>query len=354
MTTNKYHDPILASLALAGIGDALGAPTELWGIDEIFARYGGLADRFEEPPPDTFAGANSGKRGEVTDDASQMYYLARALVKAGGRLDQTGWIACLLDWVDTSPKAGFMGPTTAAIVAALRAGESLDRVGVVGTSKRKLTSMGNTNGAAMRVAPAGLVHPGNIAAACEQALVTCLPSHDTDVAIASACAIAAGTAMALVERDIGAVVQACREGGVIGARLAAEHARVPPGPRFSTRLDMALEIAARATDDRQFLHDLDAAIGASMLACESVPAAIAIFAYAKGDPLRTVALAATAGNDTDTVATMAGAMAGAMAGTAKLPQMLYREFITVNDAEYQLQSLAAGLADIALENASHG
>ncbi|EJK88380.1 ADP-ribosylglycohydrolase family protein [Rhizobium sp. AP16] len=354
MTTNKYYDPILASLALAGIGDALGAPTELWGIDEIFARYGGLAERFEEPTPDTFAGANSGKRGEVTDDASQMYYLARALIKAGGRLDQRGWIACLLDWADTSPKAGFMGPTTAAIVAALRAGESLDRVGVVGTSKRKLPAMGNTNGAAMRVAPAGLVHPGNIAAACEQALVTCLPSHDTDVAIASACAIAAGTAMALVERDTGAVIQACREGGVIGARLAAEHARVPPGPRFSTRLDMALEIAARTTDGRRFLYDLDAAIGASMLACESVPTAIAIFAYAKGDPLRTVALAASAGNDTDTVATMAGAMAGAMAGTAKLPQMLYREFIAVNDAEYHLQSLAAGLADIALENASHG
>ncbi|MBM7045776.1 ADP-ribosylglycohydrolase family protein [Rhizobium lusitanum] len=354
MTTNKYYDPILASLALAGIGDALGAPTELWGIDEIFARYDGLADRFEEPTPDTFAGANSGKRGEVTDDASQMYYLARALVKAGGRLDQAGWIACLLDWAETSPKAGFMGPTTAAIVAALQAGEGLDRVGVVGTSKRKLTTMGNTNGAAMRVAPAGLVHPGNIAAACEQALVTCLPSHDTDVAIASACAIAAGAAMALVERDIDAVVQACRKGGLIGARLAVEHARVPPGPRFSTRLDMALEIATRATDDRQFLYDLDAAIGASMLACESVPAAIAIFAYAKGDPLRTVALAASVGNDTDTVATMAGAMAGAMAGTAKLPQTFYREFVAVNDAEFHLQNLAAGLADIALENSSDG
>lgn len=354
MTTNKFYDPILASLALAGIGDALGAPTELWGIDEIFARYGGLADRFEEPPPDTFAGANNGKRGEVTDDASQMYYLARALIRAGGQLDQAGWVACLLDWAETSPKAGFMGPTTAAIVAALRAGESLDHVGVVGTSQRKLPTMGNTNGAAMRVAPVGLVHPGNVAAACQQALVTCLPSHDTDVAIASACAIAAGTATALVERDIGAVIQACREGGAIGAHLAAGHARVPPGPRFSTRLDMALEIAARAADDRQFLYDLDATIGASMLACESVPAAIAVFAYAKGDPLRTVALAASVGNDTDTVATMAGAMAGAMTGTAKLPQTLYREFIAVNDAEYHLQKLAAGLADIALENDSHG
>ncbi|MDE1990963.1 MAG: ADP-ribosylglycohydrolase family protein [Rhizobiaceae bacterium] len=353
MTTNRYHDPILAALALAGIGDALGAPTELWGIDEIFARYGGLADRFEEPTPDTFAGANHGKHGEVTDDASQMYYLARALVKADGRLDDKGWVACLLDWADTSPKASFMGPTTAAIVAALREGRSLDGVGVVGTSKRKLPTMGNTNGAAMRVAPAGLIHPGNITAACQQALVTCLPSHDTDVAIAAASAIAAGTAIAVVESDADAVVRACREGGMVGERLAADHARVPPGPRFLTRLDMALEIAARASDDRRFLVDLESAIGASMLASESVPTAIAIFAYAKGDPLRTVALSATAGNDTDTVATMAGAMAGAMAGTAKLPQALYREFMAVNDAEFQFDTLAAGLAAIALRNSHH-
>ncbi|MGO4568870.1 ADP-ribosylglycohydrolase family protein [Rhizobium sp. 2YAF20] len=351
MTTNKYYDPILASLILGGIGDALGAPTEMWGIDEIFARYGGLADRFEEPTPDTFAGSNGGKRGEVTDDASQMYYLARAMVKAGGDLDQTAWIACLLDWADTSPKASFMGPTTAAIVNALRKGENLDRVSVVGTSTRKLTTIGITNGAAMRVAPAGLIHPGNIAAACEQALVTCLPSHDTDVAIASACAIAAGTAVALVTNEADAVVKACREGGVIGVRLAREHARVPPGARFSPRLDLALEIAVRSTDDRQFIYDLESTIGASMLATESVPSAIAIFAYAKGDPLRTVALAASAGNDTDTVATMAGAIAGAMAGTAKLPQALYREFVAVNDAEFHFETLAAELAEIAVGNA---
>lgn len=350
MTHDSYIDRIYGSLVLGGIGDALGAPTELWTIDEIFARYGGLADRFEEPTPDTFAGMNDGKRGEVTDDASQMYYLARAIIKADGKLDQPAWITCLLDWADTSPKAGFMGPTTLAVVNALRAGAKLEEVGVVGASTRKLPNIGTTNGAAMRVAPAGLVNPGNVTAACDLALVTCLPSHDTDVAIASACAIAAGTAVAMVERDFGKVVEACRAGGDAGARLAATHARVPPSPRFSTRLDIALEIAARSTDDRRFLTDLEAAIGTSVLASESVPSAIAIFAYAKGDPLRTVALSASAGNDTDTVATMAGAMAGAMTGKAALPADLLAEFLSVNDREYQFDVLTTGLAKIAARN----
>lgn len=352
MTT--LRDRIYGSLVLAGIGDALGAPTELWSIDEIVARYGGLALRFEEPTPDTFAGANAGRRGEVTDDASQLYYLARAIVKADGRLDQRAWVACLLDWADTSPKATFMGPTTLAIVTALRQGKSLDTVGVVGTSKRKLPTLGTTNGAAMRVAPAGLVHPGNIAAACDLALVTCLPSHDTDVAIASACSIAAGVAAAMIGADVAAVVRACVEGGRIGTELAATHARVPPGPRYATRLDLALEIAQNAGDDLRFLTNLESAIGSGVLAVESVPAAVAIFAYAKGDPLRTVALCATAGGDTDTLATMSGALAGAMAGATGLPPALTPEFLGVNDPVYGFDALADGLARIAERNARHG
>lgn len=354
MIIKDYIDRIFGSLLLAGIGDALGAPTELWSIDEIMTRFDGMANRFEEPTADTFAGANSGRRGEVTDDASQMYYLARHILKAGGPLDEDGWIACLLDWASTSSKANFMGPSTLALVNALRSGQNFETVGVVGNSSRKLPTMGNTNGAAMRVGPVGLIHPGNIEAACDAALVTCLPSHDTDVAISSACAIASGCAVAMAGADTSRIVQACRDGSIRGARLATLHARVPPGPRLLKRLDMALEIAAGSTDDRQFLYDLDAAIGASVLASESVPTAIAIFAYAGGDPLRTVALAATVGNDTDTVATMSGALAGAMHGRQGLPPSLYEEFMAMNDGEFGFEELAAGLGHIAARNAAHG
>ncbi|SCB39146.1 ADP-ribosylglycohydrolase family protein [Rhizobium hainanense] len=353
MTTTEYIDRIFGSLLLAGIGDALGAPTELWSIDEIMSRFGGMVSRFEEPTADTFAGANNGRRGEVTDDASQMYYLARHVSKVGGPLDQDGWVACLLDWASTSPKASFMGPSTLALVNALRGGQNFDTVGVVGNSSRKLTTMGNTNGAAMRVAPLGLIHPGNIEAACDAAVVTCLPSHDTDVAISSACAVASGCAVAVTGADVSEIVRACRDGAMRGAQLAVLHARVPPGPRLLKRLDMALEIAAGATDDRQFLYDLDAAIGASVLASESVPTAIAIFAYAGGDPLRTVALAATVGNDTDTVATMSGALAGAMHGRQGLPPGLYEEFMAVNNGEFGFEELAVGLGRIAARNAAH-
>jgi ADP-ribosylglycohydrolase len=347
MNQEVIHDRILASLSLAGMGDALGAPTEQWTIDEIAITFGGLVTRFEQPTEDTFAGANAGKRAEVTDDASQMYYLARALVAAGGQLDQDGWVNCLLDWVNTSPKAGFMGPSTAGIVKALQEGSDTASVGVIGHSRRKMTTVGITNGAAMRVAPAGLVHPGHIEAACEQAFVTCLPSHDTDVAISAACSIAAAVSQALVSPSIDDAVAAAIEGGRIGERLARERARTVAGPNYLARLEMAIDIARESPDDYAFMRRIERLVGNSVLAAESVPAAVGVVVYAKGDPLRTIALAASMGNDTDSIAAMAGAIVGACTGTAALPQALLAEFRAANQAEFDLDAMATGLCNIA-------
>lgn len=353
MNKTILEDRILGSLLLAGMGDALGAPTEQWTIDEIARKYGGLVTRFDEPPADTFAGANAGHRGEVTDDASQMYYLARALVAHGGALDEAGWVACLLDWVQTSPKAGFMGPSTAGIVKALQEGSDTRLVGTIGQSSRKMSTTGITNGAAMRVAPAGLVHPGRIEAACAQALVTCLPSHDTDVAISAACSVAAAVSNALVARHLDDVIDAALRGAAEGERLAGQHARRVPGPNYLARLELALRIADEATSDHAFMTGIERVVGNSVLAAESVPAALAVVRYARGDALRTISISASMGNDTDSIATMAGSIVGAMVGGDALPPSLVSEFRQANAREFDLDAIASGLSGIAWRNAAH-
>lgn len=350
MSSNTMRDRIFASLALAGMGDALGAQTEQWSIDEIATRHGGLVTRFGTPPDDTFAGANAGKSGEVTDDASQMYYLAHALIAAEGRLDHDGWVACLLDWAATSPKAGFMGPSTALMVKALQEGGDTNDVGVIGRSRRKMTTVGITNGAAMRVAPAGLLHPGDVESACGQALVTCLPSHDTDVAISAACSVAAAAAQALVTEDLRDVLAAAVRGGRIGEQQARAKARAVAGPNYLARLEMALRIAEEARDDYSFLVNMEKMVGNSVLAAESVPAALGVVKYAQGDPLRTIALCSSIGNDTDSIATMAGAVVGALRGTAALPADLLAEFLQVNRPEFDLEQMADGLYRLAAAN----
>jgi ADP-ribosylglycohydrolase len=348
MTINQQaQDRILASLALAGMGDALGAQTEQWSIEEIASKHGGLVNAFGEPPADTFAGANAGKRAEVTDDASQMYYLARAIIAADGPLDHDRWVACLLDWARNSPKASFMGPSTAGMVRALQDGSDTGDVGVIGQSRRKMTTVGTTNGAAMRVAPAGLIFPGQVEMACSQALVTCLPSHDTDVAISAACSVAAAVSQAMVSVRLDEVIAASVRGGHIGEALARTHARTVAGPNYLARLEMALRIADEAIGDYAFLTQMERVVGNSVLAAESVPAALGVVAYAKGDPMRTIALCASIGNDTDSIATMAGAIVGALVGTQALPQALLAEFRSANAADFDLDAMAEGLCAIA-------
>jgi ADP-ribosylglycohydrolase len=67
------------------------------------------------------------------------------------------------------------------------------------------------------------------------------------------------------------------------------------------------------------LERIAATAGTSILALESVPAAIATFKATNGDPLTAVRAAAGLGGDTDTIASIAGALAGALSGPASLP-----------------------------------
>jgi ADP-ribosylglycohydrolase len=338
--TTRIHDGLLA----AGIGDALGAPTEQYTMAEIAGTFGpGLIDRFHTPPPDTFAGANGGLAGEITDDASQMYYLARALARKGADFTNADWIACLLDWRDTSPKAGFMGPSTEALVRALKAGTDPTVFGRIGTSTRKMTNIGTTNGAAMRVAPVGMAFPGDIARTARYTLMTCLPSHDASVAIEAACAVACATGQAMVSGDLDQVLQAAMQGAVAGRDLAARHGRLEAGPRFQARLLRALDIAGLGLDDMAFLARLEGEVGNSVLAAESVPCALAILAQGKGDAWHCVRLAATIGNDSDSIAAMVGAIAGTMSGVASIPADLITQFQQANP-DFDLQAMAQGLS----------
>jgi ADP-ribosylglycohydrolase len=204
-------------------------------------------------------------------------------------------------WFKESPTAEKAGPTTRARLEG-RDVAADERVGV-------------TNGSAMRVAPAGLIHPGEVEAAVELAWLTSRPTHDTQVAAAAAGAIAAGVATAL-RPGCGwqEVAEACVLGAALGNGLGVRHGRIVALPRVSTRIELALDEARAAGDLAEALERIESAVGTSMLAFESVPAAVGVFAAAGGDPIETVRAGVRIGGDTDTIAAMAGALAGALHG----------------------------------------
>jgi ADP-ribosylglycohydrolase len=347
MDFDTLQGHVLGGLMGAALGDALGAATEQHQIDEILQEHGGMLRQLVPPPIDTFSHAEIA--GLVTDDSSQMFALAQALIKAEGDLDKEGWLQALLHWSQTSPMRHHMGPTTRPLLEALAQGKSTDHIGVVGNSTRKLTSMGTTNGAAMRVAPAGLVHPGDVEAAVELAWVTCQPTHDTQIAAAAAGAIAAGVATALLpEADVYRVVSATLEGAGLGEAAGRRGGRHVAGPNVRRRIEMAIEEALRAATFEEALRNIEATVGNSVMAAESVPAAIGIFVAAGGDALECAVGGANIGNDTDTIGAMAGAMAGALQGFDALPRSMVATIQEVNEED--IPRLADGLAEIAWRN----
>lgn len=344
MDRDCLYDHIFGGLMGAALGDAMGAATEQHKIDEIIEEHGGLLRELVPPPIDTFS--ESEIAGLVTDDSSQMFAMAEALIDHDGDLTKERWLDALLYWSQHSPMRHHMGPTTRPLLEAIAAGENTDHIGTVGQSTRKLTTMGTTNGAAMRVAPAGLVNPGDIEGAVELAWITCNPTHDTQIAAAGAGAIAAGVAHALMPgADVYSVVQACLEGARRGEDLGAREGRIVAGPSVIRRIELAIDEALRATSLEEALRNIEASVGNSVMMVESAPAAVGIFVAADGDPLKCAVGGTNIGNDTDTIAAMAGAMAGALNGIASIPADMKATILDVNDED--IEGIADGLTDIA-------
>lgn len=331
------------------VGDALGAPTEQRSITEIRHLWGGRVEEFYEPPPDS-PYAKGRRAAQITDDSSQMILLAEAFISGGGSTTPRAVADLLLEWSDIPEYfPHFAGPSTRRAIEALRNGADPSSLGAVGRE----ATMGTSNGGAMRVAPAGLVHPGDVEGAVEAAAVTCQVSHYTRQGVAGAGAIAAGVAVAMCDgATVLDVVQGAFRGADLGAEIGSSRGRDTAGASVRARMERAVEIAMTSSDLDSAIRGIADSVGTGLHAAEAVPAAIGFFVAGGGDPWWTVVGAANAGDDTDTVACMAGAIAGAYSGFGAVRQDAYRRVVQANNLD--LESLADRLVQVShvLSNAT--
>ncbi|WP_448071661.1 ADP-ribosylglycohydrolase family protein [Georgenia yuyongxinii] len=303
------------------VGDALGMPTEGLSRAAAGARYG-LVDRFH-PGPDDSATAPGLPAARVTDDTEQAVIVGRLLVAGEGRVDPAALAVELLAWqerMEATGAGGLLGPST------LRALASIRTHGPSPSSGR----WGDTNGAAMRVAPVGVAVPGRPLEALVDAVVaTSAPTHNTHVALAGAAAVAAGVSTAVDGGGLAAVLHAA----VLAARAAAERGFHTTAPAVAARLENAVrlvraEAGGGTAEDRidAGCAVIDEVVGTSLATHESVPAAFAVLALAEtvrpggaADSWLVCRLGASLGGDSDTIAAMAGAISGAMGGVGALP-----------------------------------
>lgn len=341
MDYSLYHR-ILGSLAGTAIGDAMGAATELLTEEEIVKRFGAPVESFKKPPlANPYAGGR--EAGQITDDASLTFYLAETYINAKGKLSPQLVADTILRWSENGeyfPR--FAGPTTKTAVERLRAGE--DPV-VVGRHE-EISPGGVTNGGAMKVSPAGLVNPGNLKQATEDAVVICRPTHGTQIAMSGAAAVACAVAEAVTERaTVMSVIKAAQQGAIDGEQSGRKVGRIAAGPSVVKRIELAIHIALTTADADTACRRIGQYVGSGLHTAEAVPAAIGIFLAMGGEPLATIKWAVNVGDDTDTVACIAGAIAGAFAGFDRIPKDLYEQVTKINNL--RLEELATGLTELA-------
>jgi len=342
VNATHLHDRILGCLATACIGDALGAPAEQRSPREIRELWGGPLREFKAPPGDS-PYAEGRHAGQITDDSSQLLALVDTYLADQGILTAAGVGRMLLRWSETEYYPRFAGPSTARAVEALQAGADPELLGAQG----RLCTDGTSNGAAMRVAPAGLRHPGDISAAVADAVTSCRPSHLTNIGVAAAAAGAAAVSVAVQPGStVLGIVAAARAGAVEGERRGAEAGREVAGPSIARRIELAVGAAYQAEDFFGAVRSVTDVVGSGLGMAEAVPAALGIFVAAGGDPYLSCVGGANAGDDTDTVACIAGSIAGAYRGFTEVPRELYEELLQANDLD--LESRAKAFADMVL------
>ena len=281
-----WHTRIRGSLLLSACGDALGARFE--GTPVVDPAE---VDEWLAAPPDPL---------RWTDDTAMALVLADHLVGTGGSVDPDRLAIEFAGAWAAEPGRGY-GPGAIAVLRQIHQGALWSRV-AAGLFDGD-GSLGN--GAAMRVAPIGLV-PGRplsvvAAAARRSAAVTHTHPQAQDGAAVQAVAVAisARTAPDPVDPD------------TLVAQLAV-HANTA---EFRTALQRVTALLRRSPDP----HRVAAEVGNDVTALGSVPAALTAYLRHPDDAAAAIRFAINLGGDTDTIAAMTGALSGARLGDAAVP-----------------------------------
>ncbi len=333
MARLNREDKILGCLLGAAIGDAMGAATELRTKSMILERFGKQVRTFLNPPDDTFA--RGAAPGSVTDDFSLIYSTTKAILENGGVIDDQAAKNALLLWAaDESFYNKYVGPTTRAAVDRLKGIETPNYYDFICCDNAKAT-----NGSAMKIAPAGFFNPGNLEKAVEDSIIISRPTHNNNLSIVGACAVGAAVSEAMKPvSDIYSIVQA----GIYGAKLAEEQIKgncaVLAGPDVIKRIKLAVSIGITSDSLDEATTEIADIVGSGLHISEAVPAVFGIIAASKNAPMEAVIGAVNIGSDTDTIASMTGAIMGALHGHKVFPAEYLDIIESVNG--YDLRKMA--------------
>jgi ADP-ribosylglycohydrolase len=333
MQREYLYDHVLGGLYGQALGDAFGMPAMLRPsvTRERFGWISGFLDAPEDHP------AHHGlKSGQITDDTEQAMSLAQVIIRDKG-ISVEGAADAIVGWYDAvdGDHNDYIGPNTRKAVAKLKNGANPYITG----------KQSDTNGGAMRISPVGLINPGNIEQSVKDTAAACIPTHNTDVAIAGASAIAGAISMAMMpgvglDVIINAGCQAAEKGLALGEHWF--------GASIPRRIRFAITLAKQDKDVVERMQDIYDLIGCGLLTSEAVPSAFGIVVLSQGDIMNCARFAANLSGDADTVGAMACAIVGAWKGYSSFPSEVINK-LDESNPDWDFKQVAKGLTNIGLD-----
>lgn len=237
--------------------------------------------------------------GQWTDDTMMSKLLAESLLNCGGFFPRD--VADrYLTWYRSGDFRG-MGKSTKKALAQLDSGVSWRKSGVKNAKG---------NGAAMRASPLGLFYREDLCTVTEFARLDARITHVSEDAEFGAVAMALGVALLSTGKaDRKTLPQQVVDHLPLRGPIRMGAPNVPKSLKFiQACIDQGTSLEATLLTT-----------GTGALAVESVPAAFAAFCMTESFT-SAVEAAIRAGGDTDTVASMAGALAGTFYGLSSIPK----------------------------------
>lgn len=286
-TTLAQQDRALGAILASAAGDALGAPYE-------------FQPAVLPPTPIVPKAGGPWELGEWTDDTAMAMPILRALAEGRSPEDEPTLDGIVRAWVDWTFEAKDVGVQTRSVLQALPRWGAESAEGARGRARRLHDATGRTagNGSLMRTGPVALGSLGDPGRAARAArAISDLTHFDDD----------AGDASALWAAAIAHAIET--------GELALEQgiAQLPTDRQQRWR-ELAAEAESRMPWQLAAERSNGWVIGAFQCAWSAI---------AHGGSLEEVlVLAVRSGDDTDTVAAIAGSLAGAVHGASALPEQL--------------------------------
>ncbi|MFE9890000.1 ADP-ribosylglycohydrolase family protein [Streptomyces scopuliridis] len=358
-STLPLTDRITGCLIGAAVGDALGGPVEGYSPEQIVERHGGRVSGIVGPWNEDWRTArplapyHKGD-GHITDDTLMTHALIRVYEKVRDHLDAYAVADHLVPDLITNPR---WIPELEAEALPLQRIFLAEKWLVTrlhyGHVDPREAGVGNivNCGAAMYMAPIGLVNAAHPAAAYAEAIEVA-GAHQSSYGREAAGVFAAAVAAACLPGATPAsVVAACLGLAKDGTRAAIEAVCAVAARHRDTESALRGLREAVAPFDTVGPHYRAPSLGARrpsrLHSIEELPIALGMLLIGAGDYRRTVLGSVNYGRDCDSIATMSGALAGALGGEAAVPAEWARDVAEASHLD--LHAPARELTKVAYE-----